>query len=126
MGQVLYCRQMAYRAADLAALAAVQSLDLGALAEGVLRIVPEEASTVASGYARANLPDLSRGTGSDLQVEVEVLNPDPQGKHDPVTGQLHGYATVCVRLRFTVPLRLGPLAWRQSIAAHADASVVPR
>jgi Flp pilus assembly protein TadG len=60
LGALLLARARAQTAADLAALAAAQDVDLERLQEGERRLRPEDAARDAVAWARANL-DAARG-----------------------------------------------------------------
>jgi Flp pilus assembly protein TadG len=126
IGQVITARHLAGHAADLGALAGVQELDLDALARGELVLIPAEARSRATEYARANLhrmfPELDPGP----EVYAEVLNPTEGGSIDPLTGRVHLWPTVCVTVVLSVPVGIGPLSAEIPVRAHADASAVPR
>jgi Flp pilus assembly protein TadG len=124
LGHAAFWRQRAFQAADLAALAAVQCLDLTELAAGRIALLPDEAASAAVSYAHANIGEMS----PQPEITVTVLNAaaDGHGLTDPVTGRLHEHATVCVLLEISVRFRFGPVAWVQVIRAHADAAIIPR
>ncbi|HSW10544.1 MAG TPA: pilus assembly protein TadG-related protein [Bacillota bacterium] len=126
-GLVLLARQRAQGAADMAALAACQELDLESLARGELVLDESRARAAASDYAISNLA--ASFPGMDLPREavvvVQVHNPTPQApERDRVTGRKIVHPTVCVVIEVRVPLRLmrvsGGGIW---VRVHADASV---
>lgn len=123
LGHANFWRQRAHQAADLGALAGVQSLDFDQLAQGVVYLLVEQAMSVAEETARANL---TGGSPDAVTVNVTVLNTADGPATDPVTGRIHEHPTVCVQLTVTVQFRLGPVVWTQAMTAHADAAVVPR
>lgn len=125
LAQIMHLRQLAYQAADLAALAGVQCLDLERLAVGQLELEPESAITSALAYASRNLAAAGLDASGPI-IDVRVLSPTEDGLPDPITGKIHQYPTVCVTVSFQGSFRFGPVAWTQVIRAHADASVVPR
>ncbi len=128
LGLVFAVRQMAYGAADLAALAAVQDLDLDRLALGELFLVAEAARRDARAYALNNLRSNLPGTDVDAtaQVAVEVYNPEPgHPLRHRVTGRRLATPTVSVAISLPVHTYfLAPLAREIPIRVRADASVV--
>jgi uncharacterized membrane protein len=128
VGLLLLARQRAHGAADMAALAACQEVELALLARGELALDQASARARAVEYASMNLTaafpgmDLAR----DAIVEVHVHNPTPgQPDRDRFTGREIIYPTVCVVIELRVPmwfLRVSGGGVR--IRVHADASVV--
>lgn len=125
LGDALLLRHRVAQAADLGALAAVQCLDYGQLAQGSLVLVPGQADSVARQYVLANLSCLSELPGG-VSIEVNVINLDASSRVDRVTGRTHEYATVCVRVLCSRRFHLGPLRLDYTVMGHADASAVPR
>ncbi|MCL4368043.1 MAG: pilus assembly protein TadG-related protein [Actinobacteria bacterium] len=128
LGAVFVTRHVAYAAADLAALAAVQDVDLDRLAEGELCIVEGEARRDATRYALENLRASLRRVDIDgrARIEVEVYNPEPgHPLRHRETGRLLRTPTVSVRI--SVPMRtyfVTFLVREVRVAVRADASVV--
>jgi Flp pilus assembly protein TadG len=128
VGLVFVARQRAQGAADMAALAACQELDLQSLAAGELVLDVGRARAYAAAYAMNNLAASFPGMEleEDAMVGVWVYNPTPQAPdRDRITGRELIHPTVCVVIELRVPLRLlrvsGAGVW---IRVHADASVV--
>ncbi|HCC33261.1 MAG TPA: hypothetical protein DEQ28_05075 [Clostridiales bacterium] len=127
-GLVFLARQRAQGAADMAALAACQELDLESLARGELVLDEVRARAAASAYAISNLaagfPEIE--LAREAIIRVQVHNPTLQAPDwDRITGRELVHPTVCVVIELRVPLRLlrihGGGIW---IRVHADASVV--
>ncbi|MCL6449676.1 MAG: hypothetical protein K6T75_00050 [Acetobacteraceae bacterium] len=130
-GVMLLCRLRAQGAADLAALAAAQDVDLERLARGERFIVEEQARRDARDWALGNLEPLAELMGGPPQqlaeIEVEVINPPPGGSvRHPRTGRLVSDPTVWVAVSFPVRLPLGLAALQGRAWAQADASVVEK
>jgi hypothetical protein len=111
----------------MAALAAVQNLDLERLANGTRYILPDAAGADARSWLAANVTANWRGVRpEDVSAAIMVYNP---------TGNQHlrhagndrslGDPTVCVTVSFPVRLRFISILLPETAAtAHADASVV--
>jgi len=128
VGLLLLARQRAQGAADIAALAASQEVQLPLLARGEVALDEASARARAAEYVTLNLTAAFPGMhlARDAIVEVHVYNPTPgQPERDRVTGREILHPTVCVVIEFRVPmwfLRVsGGGVW---IQVHADASVV--
>lgn len=129
-GWLFVARQRLMAAADLAALAACQELDIDKLAAGQAFLDSARAGSVARQFVRANLA-AAFGEIADLnkaEIEVEVYN-TVGGR--PVrhrrTGRLLNDPTVAVRIGF--PLRppiLSAALGEVRISGRADASVVKK
>ncbi|NPV70825.1 MAG: hypothetical protein HPY55_09310 [Firmicutes bacterium] len=129
-GVAVWARAVAQASADLAALAAVQEIDLDRLARGERSLVEGAAVARARAVAIDNLNRAVAGLGPIFEVSVDVCvyNPESGGT---VVHQRDGRRlrdpTVCVTtgLQATVPsLAAG---WRRiAVSAHADASVVEK
>jgi hypothetical protein len=126
IGEAIVFRHLVGHAADLGALAAVQELDMDALARGELVLLPEEARSRAAEYVLANLHLMFPNQAQAFSVSTEVINPSQGGATDPVTGRIHKWPTVCVLVQTSLPVGIGPLSADIPIKAHADASAVPR
>lgn len=125
LGQALVVRYRISQAADLAALAAIQCLDLDRMSHGKLVLLAADAVAVAEEYASRNLATVGF-VPDEVDIEVDCHNAGEGIRRDAVTGKVHEYTTVCVTVRCQVPIALGPFRIVQSFAAHADASAVPR
>lgn len=148
LGLLFVCKNLLAMAADMAALAAAQEIDLELLALGERYIIPDAAETVAHRWAEdnamsslQNLAGLS--TVEDMIIYVTVYNASKSNPiiHEPIQGIPHflpeegriGGArelvdpTVCVTL--TCPVNNGLLLRRllpTTVTVHADASVMER
>lgn len=126
LGRILVDRSRLQSAADLAALAAVQSVDWDALAEGEIRLVPELAEMAARDYSRENLERLMDREAKEVRVWVINGSVDDPAPH-PVTGDDLEYPTVVVRIDVDRPASvLGAALGSFTLSAEADASVRPR
>ena len=128
VGLVFLARQRAQAAADMAALAACQEVQLPLLTQGELALDEASARTKAMEYAGKNLA--AAFPGMDLAgvaiVHVQIHNPTPQAPdRDRITGRELVHPTVCVVIELRVPLRILRVS-RDGILirVHADASVV--
>lgn len=116
-------------AADMAALAACQELDLEALAGGNCRLDAGRAVQVARELALRNLSaSLGEEAALSAAVTAEAHNPSPDSPaRDRVTGRELTVPTVCVTVRVRTPaLFLAAVLGRPEVKVHADASVVAR
>ncbi|MFW5896806.1 MAG: pilus assembly protein TadG-related protein [Bacillota bacterium] len=126
LGRMLVDRSRLQAAADLAALAAVQSVDWDALAEGEILLVPQLADMVAREYSRQNLEHLMARKAAETRVWVVNGSVDDPAPH-PVTGVDLKYPTVVVRLSIERPSPvLGAAFGSFTLCTEADASVRPR
>ncbi|MGE5485159.1 MAG: pilus assembly protein TadG-related protein [Ignavibacteriales bacterium] len=128
-GAVIWAKAVAQSAADLAALAAVQEIDLDRLASGERWLVEPDAMKRAVDVARDNL---ARGGGAlgaeSAVVRVRVFNmSEGETERHHGDGRLLRDPTVCVTVEVRPRLVfLSPLKKPETITAHADASVVAR
>ncbi len=130
LGVLLVARRAAYAAADMAALAAVQEVDLESLGQGTIVLNTQPAEAAAEEWVRSNLAAAFTVWPAGFQpaIKVRVYNASPS---DPAfhsgTAKVLDYPTVCVTLQVPVslPFHLGR-TWVVMLPAHADASVVPR
>jgi uncharacterized membrane protein len=128
VGATLLGRARAQAAADLAALAAAQNVDLERLAQGERRLDPESAMRDAAAWARANLDAARRlfAAGVAPVITVDVYNPLPG---EPMRHRRSGREltdpTVAVTVRLRAAPAAGPLT-AHDIEATADASVLER
>jgi len=126
-GAVLLARARLQSVVDLGALAGVQDVDLDALAQGEVRLMPAAARDDAASWVDANL----RAAGLDGQggeegadVQVRVVNPDDgPACWDRVTSRRLLEPTVCVWARLPLSLALMPAGDHVGVEAHADAAV---
>ncbi len=126
LGHILVSRSRLQAAADMAALAAVQSVDWDAMMEGEVRLVRDLAEANARDYAVANLQSLLDREPEELEVWVINAAPGAPGNH-PLTGSPLEYPTVVVRVSARGPgLWLGGDAGAFTLRAEADASLRPR
>ncbi len=125
-GQLFLARYRLQAAVDLAALAAVQSLDWDRLADGEVVIIVDEAEEVAQQYLSDNLAALTGRGFEEFQVWVINASPETPGVH-PVTAEEVLHPTVVLRCRLQGPHSWFG-AWRDAPAlqAEADASLRPR
>jgi len=125
-GRLLSARYQLQAAADLAALAAVQSVDWDALASGEVMLCVKEAETKALQYAEENVIKLSGREVDRVQVWVINASGDAPVDH-PVTGAAMHHPTVVVRCEAPGPQSWFDL-WRHPVMleAEADASLRPR
>ncbi len=127
-GWLFVARQRLVTAADLAALAACQELDLDLLARGRVYLDPGRARSVARQYARDNLAAgfAGRVDPEQAQIEVEVYNIDPGSSvRHRTTGRMLSAPTVAVRVILPVrPPLLSAALGEVRISGRADASVV--
>jgi len=124
LSQMLLLRYRVTQAADLAALAAIQSLDRDQLAAGHLVLLTDLATSVAREYVEANLGGCA-DTLTDLAIEVDCHDAG-KGCVDHVTGRHLEYTTVCVVVRCNTQIGFGPFNIIVALRGHADASAVPR
>ncbi|MGE5559810.1 MAG: pilus assembly protein TadG-related protein [Chloroflexota bacterium] len=128
-GTLFFANSLAYTAADMASLAAVQDLDLESLAEGKRYILPEPAARDAEAWLATNI--LRNWPGlkvEDITAAVTVYNHEEgaPGRHS-VSGRTLTNPTVCVEVSFPVRLRfVSAIVGTVRARAHADASVVPK
>lgn len=128
-GVVIWARTVAQSAADLAALAAVQEIDLDRLASGERWLVAHLAIDRAEDVARDNLARGGESLGAQgAVVRVRVFNVrEGETERHPGDGRLLRDPTVCVTVETTPRLAfLSGVRKPETIAAHADASVVAR
>lgn len=117
-------------AADLAALAAAQNVDLTALAQGERQILPEPARREARQWVYDNLQS-NRVTAQLLDrvdVTVRVYNPQPEApvRHE-FSGRLLYDPTVTVQLLIDAPTFLaGMVVSSVPIRVLADASLLEK
>ncbi|MEW6725199.1 MAG: pilus assembly protein TadG-related protein [Bacillota bacterium] len=128
LGSVVLAYYQAHIAADLGALAGVQSLDLDQLAEGKIWIDPEEARGQAEKIAwenlRANFAGLRR---AEVEITVEVYQAsESEPLYHRTTGRRLTAPTVAVQLAFQRRLPLVIYSRSIAIQARADASAVRR
>lgn len=127
IGMLFCANSLAYAAADMAALAAVQDLDLQMLAEGKRQIMPDAARRDAEAFLATNILKNWPGLApEDIAVAVTVYNVEGGGDdRHAFNGRHLSDPTVCVRVSFPVKLRfISAFAGTVSARAHADASVV--
>jgi len=127
IGTLFCANSLAYAAADMAALAAVQDLDLQMLAEGKRQIMPDAATRDAEAFLAANILKNWPGLApEDIAVAVTVYNVESGGAdRHAFNGRHLSDPTVCVRVTFPVKLRfISAFSGTVSARAHADASVV--
>jgi len=127
-GRLFYVRSVMQALADHAVLAGVQQLDYEALAEGTIRLVPEEARQRTELTLDDNLKVMGLARWSTVRIiQLRVYNAAPGAPiRDAWSGQYHEYPTVCLVLESRVtPLLPVPLQ-AISLRVHADASVEPR
>lgn len=124
LSQMLLLRYRVTQAADLAALAAIQSLDRDQLAAGHLVLLADLATSVAREYVAANLGGGASAL-TDLAIEVDCHDEREVGV-DRVTGRHLEYTTVCVVIRCNTQIGFGPFNITVAVRGHADASAVPR
>jgi Flp pilus assembly protein TadG len=126
--QFIWARGAVQAAADLAALAAIQEIDLEALAAGERRIVVEQATDRGREVA---LDNMSRA-GSMLDVEnatIEVVvynTPDGASLVHVRDGRQLRDPTVCVSITVRPRLALLGRMEQAAVRAHADASVMEK
>lgn len=124
--QLFLARLRLQSAVDLAALAAVQSLDWDRLAEGEVVLLEKESEDAVREYLHANLVSFTDELPVGVWVWIVNAAPGDPGVH-PITGQEILYPTVVVRCKVPAP---GSLlrSWDQSpvLTAEADASIRPR
>lgn len=127
IGTLFCAKAVAYNAADMAALAAVQNLDLTKLAEGTRYVLPEAADVDVRAWLATNTVANWAGVRpEDVAAAVAVYNPDGnQHLSHAGNGRSLGDPTVCVTVSFPVKLRfISFLVPQTRASAHADASVV--
>ncbi len=125
VGQVMLLRIRLQAAADLAALAAVGSVDWDALAEGEVRLHVQKAEDYARSYANDNIESLDAGDVHRVEVWAVNASPDDVQLH-PVTGDELDYPTVVVRCDVQVPTGWLVLLPEGILRVEADASIRPR
>ncbi len=126
LGNLLVDRARLQASADLAALAAVQSVDWDAMAEGDVRLVEELADLEARDYSMANVQSLMDVDPEEIFVWIVNASTDDPTPH-PVTGGTLEHPTVILRLRAPGPGGLLTAAFGGvSMEAEADASIRPR
>lgn len=127
IGTLFCANSLAYAAADMAALAAVQDLDLQLLAEGKRQIMPDAATRDAQAFLATNILKNWPGLApEDIEAAVAVYNVEGGGEErHAINGRHLNDPTVCVRVAFPVKLRfISSLTGNVVARAHADASVV--
>lgn len=129
IGMLFCANSLAYSAADMASLAAVQDLDLEQLADGTRYIIPDQARADAEAFLAENI--LSNWSGlrpTDITAAISVYNPSGSAtQHHAANGRHIHDPTVCVQVSFPVKLRfISSLFGQVRARAHADASVVPK
>lgn len=125
VGQVMLLRVRLQAAADLAALAAVGSVDWDALAEGTVRLHGQEAEDFAHSYAQDNLELIGDVEVDRVKVWVVNAAPDEPQVH-PVTGEELHYPTVVVRCDVQSPTGWFIILPQGLLRVEADASIRPR
>jgi Flp pilus assembly protein TadG len=127
LGLIVLARYRTQMAVDFGALAAVQALDLEALARGERRLVPEVATRDAQQVTRANLRSLAAGgSGADVRVDVHNVTERAPAR-DAWTNRPILQPTVCVAVSVPLGVFTTRLAGREVVVwAHADASVLER
>ncbi len=125
-GQLLLARHRLQASVDLAALAAVQSLDWDRLAEGEVTIIEDEAEEMARQYLSDNLVAMTGRGFEEFRVWVINANPEDPKVH-PVTGEGVYHPTVVLRCQLRGPSSWFG-AWKEApvLEAEADASLRPR
>lgn len=125
-GQLFLARFRLQAAVDLAALAAVQSLDWDRLAEGEVLLLEEESEAAVHEYLAENLSSFMDEAPVGVWVWVVNASPGDPGVH-PITGEEMLYPTVVVRCQVRAP-RSWFHSWDQRpiLRAEADASIRPR
>jgi Flp pilus assembly protein TadG len=129
VGMTVWARAVAQSAADLAALAGVQELDLDLLARGERRLMTGPAVARARDVALRNVIAAGGALGpSSAGVDVRVFNvPVGEVFPHPGDGRPMRDPTVCVTV--TLRPRLPVLALFRgpdTVTAHADASVLEK
>lgn len=129
-GLLLVARSMALNAADMAALAGVQDLDMGELAAGCRVLVEEDAKRDARLWLEENITPVAGalGPGRGVELVVKVYNATQEAPmRDGHTSRLLEDPTVCVLVRMPVRLRFLSFFVKQvTVTAHADASAVQK
>lgn len=125
-GQLFLTRIRLQSAVDLAALAAVQSLDWDRLADGELVLLEGESEDAVRDYLHQNLISFTNDEPVGVWVWVVNAHPGDPGIH-PITGEEILYPTVIVRCEVRAPRSL-LRSWDQGpvLRAEADASIRPR
>jgi len=128
IAQLFTVRAHLHAVADLAALAAVQELDLERLAEGEVFLDEAAARARALEAVRNNVEP---GGGSVLLSSIEVAIYNPTGIKRPVdkvSGEKLRWPTVCVRIEAStrIPwlLAVPGLPRAVTLRVHTDAAVV--
>lgn len=118
-GYLFLARYRMMVAADMGALAGLHALDLDRLSRGERYIDPYEGSRAAREWTLSNLnlafPNIQP---EDVQVNVEVRNPNEHGAEDPSI-------TVDIRLNLRLPWPMVTDAKRE-LTARATGAVKPR
>lgn len=127
LGIIFLTKYRLQTAVDLGALAAVQDVDLEALADGRRVLLVDQARKDATDITLRNLGYLGSAL-NEAQVSVAVHNVDkPVRERDDWTGKTIEEPTVCVRAQapgWGMTLALASLKVRLEV--HADASVLER
>lgn len=117
-------------AADMAALAAAQNVDLDALADGERRLLVERARLDAYQWVHDNLRanKLTAGLRDQVGVHVEVYNADPNNRvRHRVTGRILADPTVSVQLSLDAPTYFAAMIMKNvPIRVMADASLLEK
>jgi len=126
LGNLLLHRARLQSGTDLAALAAVQSVDWEALVEGEVRLLEDIADAKAREYTALNLEALGDIEADAIDVWVINAAPDAPASH-PITGTALEHPTVVLRVEAPgpTPLLLGSFG-EIVLVAEADASIRPR
>lgn len=127
VGAVALARVCVQSAADLAALAAVQEVDLERLAEGERLILVHEAKAAASEYAESNLHRLNPMLADNQtpQVRVDVYNASVESPIEhPGTRRVLTDPTVCVSIEARIRLPMGLFGRSVRVRVSADATVL--
>lgn len=127
---VFWMRTVLQAAADFAALAAAQNIDLEALARGDRRLLADQAAADARHWARLNLaahPATARYRDA-AEVEVVVTNARPgEPARQRWTGRRLTDPTVSVRISLRVePFLVRSLLPAIEVAALADAALLEK
>jgi len=130
VGLLFLVRTRLQAAVDMAALAAVQDVDLDRLASGERYIRPDAAARDGRRWARMNVDVGLQGIveQDSFEVDVQVLNASPEEPlAHPVTRRVLVDPTVIVtaRARMRLPF-LGLVRGPVQVSARADAAVKER
>lgn len=128
MAYLFTVRTVMQNAADMAALAAAQNVDLPALAMGERRLLNAPALHDAEQWGRSNLErhPLTRGLPARVVADVYNASPDAPLRHRTSGRRLHD-PTVSVRIELTAPLFFARMIVPEvALQVMADASVLQK